>query len=64
MLISIGHSKFILFIFFLFLKNIYFGEEEHKWGRGRERGDRGSEAGSAPTAESPTQGLNPQTARS
>ena len=44
---------YLLSNFFSFLK-----ERECKQGKGRERGDRGFEAGSVPTAVSPMRGPN------
>ena len=59
-----------VYLFFLFLclnvlffLNVYLERASmHKWGRGKERGvERESQAGSALSARSPRQGLNPQT---
>ena len=52
-----------MYLFLMFYFYFWESEEGDKLGRGRERGDRGSEAGSALMAVSLMQGSNSQTMR-
>ena len=58
-------TPWLFFFLILFCLFIFERECVHEHGQGRERGgDRGSEAGSVPTAESLMRGSNSQTLRS
>ena len=65
---NLSHQMYAIFLFFLsylFILRQRGKEREREWGRGREQeGDRGSEAGSVLTAESPMWGSNSRTTRS
>ena len=64
-----SRKKCSFFLFFNIFFNFYLfwereREQAREWGKGKERRERESQAGSEPTAQSPTWGSNPQTASS